>query len=54
MILNKYVCLIRIDGEDDKDVYGRYLRVVIYQGERLDSLLLKKGLAFEYKPFSMQ
>lgn len=54
LILNKYVCLIRIENENNKDVYGRYLRVVLYQGQRLDSLLLKKGLAFEYKPFSMQ
>jgi len=54
LILDKYICLIRIQEENDKDVYGRYLRVVLYKGQRLDSMLLKKGLAFEYKPFSMQ
>ena len=34
--------------EDDVDIYGRYLRIVSYQGQRLDSLLLAKGLALPF------
>ncbi len=51
LIEGKNIELIRIDDEPDKDVYGRYLRVVVYRNQRLDSLLLKNGLAFEYEPF---
>ena len=51
LIEGKNIELIRIDDEPDKDVYGRLLRVVRYEGRRLDSILLKNGLAFEYEPF---
>jgi endonuclease YncB( thermonuclease family) len=51
LIEGKNIELIRIDDEPDKDVYGRLLRVVRYEGSRLDSILLKNGLAFEYEPF---
>ena len=54
LIQGKNIKLIRINGEDNMDVYGRYLRLVVYQGNRLDSLLLNTGLAFEYKPFILQ
>ncbi len=51
LIEGKRIVLVRDRKEDDTDVYGRYLRIVMYNGKRLDSLLLGKGLAFKYKPF---
>jgi micrococcal nuclease len=43
-------CILLSDtNESDKDIYGRYLRTVTINNQRLDSLLLKNGLAFPYK-----
>jgi len=47
----KYVLLERDYNELNIDVYGRYLRIVFVDGERLDSILIRKNLAFKYEPF---
>ena len=48
LILNKKCELITDPNEDDIDIYGRYLRIVKINNQRVDSILLKNGLALSY------
>jgi micrococcal nuclease len=47
-VLNKTIELEK--GKDDKDLYGRLLRYVYYNGENINLLLVREGYANTYFP----